>query len=134
MMADDSSEFSWGIAAVALVGAVVLLGVGIATTGVPSVPVLNPDAQEEETRVAEIDFRPNPTTMTVQFEGGGPVSSTEVYVNVEGAENRTWAAYDVDLQPGQPLDAGEEITVEQWSEGDSIRVYYQGEVLAVYDP
>lgn len=58
--------------------------------------------------------------------------------DVEGGPNETWATWDVDLQSGQPLDAGETMTIEQWSEGQSVRVYYVGNesqgVLASYDP
>ena len=96
------------------------------------------DARADDMPEVDIEFHPNPDSMTVRFGGGGPLASDEVTIRVDDGPNRTWASLDADLQPGQPLNSGETVTIGEWSEGQSVEVYYHGNqtqgVLERYDP
>lgn len=136
-MTDGRSRLRWGVAAVALAAAVVLLVYTALGPGLV-VPSLWGEGEGTDLPNAEIEFHPNPDSMTVYYGGGGTLPSDQVYVEVGGGQNQTWASWDVDVQPGQPLDAGEELTIPEWSEGQSVRVYYVGNessgALANHDP
>ena len=138
----------WAVAAVAGIVAILLVGFAVLGAGTPNLPFGDGDgdgngdgdseARADDLPDADITFHPNPDSMTVGYEGGDTLPSHEVYVHVEDGRNRTWAAWDADLQAPQPLDAGETMTIPEWSEGQWVRVYYQGNnssgVLASHEP
>jgi hypothetical protein len=136
-MTDGTPSLRWGVAAVAFVAVLVLLADTALGPGLPA-PSLGGGDEPDGLPDVEIEFHPNPDSITVGYQGGDALRSDQVYVDVEGGPNETWATWDVDLQSGQPLDGGETMTIEQWSEGQSVRVYYVGNesqgVLASYDP
>ncbi|WP_232687270.1 hypothetical protein [Halobacterium zhouii] len=137
-MSDGRSTFTWILAGAALVAAVILVAVTVFGLGFPTLSVDPTEPREDDLPDVQIEFRPNPNSMTLYFAGGDAIESGRVYVDIVGGKNRTWAGIDLDLDPSDPLDAGERASVTEWSEGQAIRIYYQGNnssgVIARYDP
>ena len=137
-MTDGRSWFTWVLAGAALVAAIILLLYTAFGLGLPAPSLVGGEERAEELPDVQIEFRPNPGSITLYFAGGDAIESGRVYVDIEGGLNETWASLDLDTERNDPLDAGEKVGITEWSEGQAIRIYYQGNnssgVIARYDP